>query len=126
MNTCIDYIPFTFFPYIKLPILDSKYCAIELSSITYPSIKSILKKYKFQEVDLVLIDYPNLAFMKKYITSHNWVYRITDNYSKFNSAPNSITEVEDYVNSFVKKIVVTSKPSQDMVKNRWNRNSFLM
>ena len=39
--------------------------------------------------------------------------------TQLNSASNTI---EDYVNSFVKKIVVTSKPSQDMVKNRWNRN----
>ncbi|MGG4407203.1 glycosyltransferase [Niallia taxi] len=119
----VDYIPFTFFPYTKLPLSDSLFTAKHAAGITYPSIKHTLKKNDFLEVDLVLMDDPTLVFMKKYIKTNVWVYRMTDIYSEMPNTQKSISDVEGYISRFTDEFIATSKPVADKFEEKWGKTA---
>ncbi|ENH98102.1 Glycosyltransferase [Gracilibacillus halophilus YIM-C55.5] len=119
----IDFIPFSFIPYSRLPILDSKFVALFCSSITFPRIKSILKKYNFDYADLVFMDEPSFLYMRKYIKSKRWVYRITDIYSQMPTAKKSTSKIEKNISEFANTFVATSKPVAEYFENKYNKKT---
>ncbi|MEI2369169.1 glycosyltransferase, partial [Niallia circulans] len=105
------------------PLSDSVFTALHASSITFPRASKVLGKYNFEKVDLVLMDDPGLIFMKKFIESKLWVYRMTDIYSDMPNTQNSIEQVEGYISSFADKFIATSVPVAENFNKKWGKSA---
>lgn len=108
----LEYIPMTISPiYNKFPF-NTKYFCNNTMRFTAPSIKKIIKRLGFCSVDILIISTPYFHELIDFIDYKYCIYRITDDYSKFNHLPSYITSLEEKLVRKVDKVIVTSKPLQ--------------
>jgi len=108
----LEYIPMTISPiYNKFPF-NIKYFGDNTMKLTFPNVKSIIKKMGFNSVDLLIISTPYFHELINLIDYKYCIYRITDDYSKFSHLPSYISYLEKNLVKKVDKVIVTSKPLQ--------------
>lgn len=112
-DTLFEYIPYTHLPIANFPLLNSGFVAKNTLNFCSPSLKKILKKEGFLDVDLVIISTYQFHGLLSMVNYKKSIYRITDDFTKFSSVPKSVKKIEENLIKSVDEVVTTAKLLKD-------------
>ncbi|MBW5448385.1 glycosyltransferase [Cohnella sp. CFH 77786] len=80
-----------------------------VESIRFPNVSRLLKRHRFSDVDLLLIDQPYFVGIEKYIRAKVVIYRPTDHYAEM-SGDQTVALAEREIVNKAHGMVATSEP----------------
>ncbi len=102
------YTPFTFFPYYK-KLFYKEWFGKNNLRFTIPSIKRILNKYHFLDVDILWITDLSMYYLTHIVRYKKMVLRLIDDIPMYENSPASIKIIQDELINKADYVVVTSK-----------------
>jgi len=102
------YTPFTFFPYYKKLFYKEWFCKNNLR-FTIPSIKMVLSKYHFLDVDILWITDLSMYYLTHIVRYKKMILRLVDDIPMYENSPASIKIIQDELISKADYVIVTSK-----------------
>ncbi len=88
------YTPFALLPYIRLLGLDSHYVAHRCLRSTWPSLRKLLRRAGFSELDVLWITHPRLVSILGLVEYKTLVYRMSDDVAQFDQEAKTISDIE--------------------------------
>ncbi len=106
----VAFTPLTFFPISKRAPFGNTRMAFKYSlKLTFPSIRYILKKFGFNECDILIVTSPHYLPLFEMVKAHKRFLRITDNIPKFQTVPSIIGDMLEWGCERADKVIVTAK-----------------
>ena len=102
------YAPHTSLLYINHKPFNSKLAAKLSLKFTYPSLKAMLRKNGFEEVDILWLTNVKYFYLTKLIKYKKLVYRCSDDLSGFKNIPESMLSLEETLIQNADKVFVTA------------------
>jgi glycosyltransferase involved in cell wall biosynthesis len=113
-NNLWSYTPFSLIPVYRRPFLTREFIVRNANRITIPSIRSILKKNGFNNVDILFLDEPDEYLLDLSLHIHS-IYRIHDDITHFKKYP-AIFQAHEEVIKNVDLVVSSSKRMELLAK----------
>lgn len=119
------YTSFCILPYLKVPFLDNIRIAGNCSRFCYPSLKKILKKWKFIDIDVLFINNIRLFSVLRFLKAKVIITRISDRIEGFKNRPKTILMLQEKVIKVSDLVFATSNNLQKELK-KINKNTFYL
>lgn len=121
------YSPFTpFWVPLNYPFLRSQYVLDSWHKFTVPNVSRVLRKYGFQDVDLLVIDTIANGFLLDQIKWKRSVLRITDNLAGFTRATPTFLRREQELAQRVDLVVYTAQSLESRVNQLKPKNRLFL
>jgi len=119
------YEPFTFVPFHNYSFLNSDWLIDNYYRFTVPSIKAIIKKRAFSNIDVLWLGTPYQKFWKDILDYKFFIYRLGDNMRALSNISNVLLNAQDNVIKSADLILVTSKVLLNEYKNIFSNKEFI-
>ena len=86
--------PFAFLPYVRSPVLGSKWVGLNFLRFTTPSLKQTLAQNGFDDVDVLWIGNQRFFSLSSLINYRAFSYRMKDDVEEYRTEPHSIGIIE--------------------------------
>ncbi|MDW7972573.1 MAG: glycosyltransferase [Thermodesulfovibrio sp.] len=106
------YVPYTYLPHHKVPILSMKFFLNNWHKFTNPNLAKLIKDKGFGKVDILWIDNPLYEFLTREIDYKHSVLRITDNHRGFTHTTRAM---HDKMIELAKKVDLIIYTAKDLV-----------
>lgn len=119
------YTPLSLLPYSSYPLLSSELTAFHTLKFTVPSLLNLLKRYTFDEVDILWLTNPTMISIKNMVRYKILVYRMCDNHARAPRLPSSIGNIERIILEEANIVFATSKNLMEKAK-KLNSNVYYL
>lgn len=119
------YVPFTLVPHHNYTYFDRRSFLNNYYKFTVPSIKHLIQKKGFDELDVLWLDCSHQNFWRKILKPKCVVYRVADNIKGFQNTGSNVVRAEEEAILFSDITIVASKVLCELLQEKYKHKKIV-